>query len=538
MARHASNAQRRVPLAPVASVLPTGRSAFAGVGVAAAGLGLAVLTGAGIAAAGVTLAPRAPTAAAPAPNAAPSIDTVSLASSPAQAAVAAVLTTPIGTGWTPAGALTWTAGTPFDQPCGRPTTTDAAVAASRAFTFSKSQVMVTVAAYAAGHGAVALDGWSTLLTDCAGTTGRVGRYSVATPGTAGLVAWLRRGPDAAVPAAMLLWRRGDVLVSVTVASERPGGLAALGAEVDTAVLAVLAGRCADIDSTLADAARSPYVDRAAFLGRTVPITIAVPPSAPPVPPPGVAPLPGAYSPGPLPSVSYPARPLEPVWPLDLPVPVASPFAPVAPLPQPGATTVPSRVADPVGPGCGWVFTGQVAPPFDQAASALDAEARAQQAQAELVAQQTRWQAETVSYWSEVPVYEEQAALFVAYADSVRAVASAWDTITAQRTEYATALAAYQLAETARSDFLVRQDAARLAYEAAVTACGSPAPTDLPSPPTPPDPTATPAPTQLPTAAPDAPPIFGCPPAVPAILYESPPQVPEVPTPPPAPQPPS
>jgi hypothetical protein len=526
---------RRVPARPAVPAArpergrPSSRVAL-GV-VAALSAGLLVLTLGALVVAGVDLRARGSAAEAAEPEPTPSASTAALVQTPAEEVVIGTLSATIR-GWTPAAGLTWSAGTPFDEECDRPEETDATVAASRVYTADGRQVILTVAAYPAGLGPVALAGWGEVLGECSGPVGRV--IDVG-PGTESVTAWIR--PTEGRPgAAVLIWRRGDVLASVALPTSDPDGLAERAADVDPVLLAVLRDRCADISSRLADAARSPYVDRTAFTGRTVDVSVTVPPVAEPTPPPEITPAPPGYSPAPLPSVSFPTRPAEPVWPADLPTPVGSPVPPASPSPAPVATVVPSRAEDPSGPGCGWAFTGMVAPPYDAALEAELARQRVEQAQGLLLAEQAQWQEFLVGYWAQVPFYEEQAALFSAYAAEVAEVAAAWDLIVDQREAYDEAVEAYNAAVIARDAFLAEQAAARVAYETALAACqatASPTPTPTPTPT--PSPTSTDpfAPTPTPTPTPSA---GSCPPPVPEILLQAPPELPPLPTPPPDPRP--
>jgi hypothetical protein len=495
--------------------------------VAAAAAAVSLTTIALLVLSGVSLLPRATTVAVTSATPTPSVVRAALASSPAQVVIVSTLDSPALASWSRAGDLAWTAGTPYDATCGRPDAGTPALAATRAYALGGRQVVVTLSAYTAGQGAVAFAGWTTLLGSCGHG---VARYAASTPTTDALTAWV--SPAAGrTGAASLMWRRGDVVASVSTTGVSPAGLAPAAAQVDTALLTAMGGRCAVVGSTLADAARSPYIGREAFTGLTVPVMVSVSASPTPRPPPGVTPVPTTYSPDPLPSVSFPSRPEDPVWPIDLPAAVPSPVQPVQPTQPPSVIAVPSRIDDAVGPGCGWAFTGQVKPAFDAATEAVQAESRAQQAQVDLVTGQQRWQGDLVGYWSAVPDYAQQAQAFTAYAAAVDAVARSWDAITGERNAYLAAVAAYDLALTARTTFLDEQATARAGYDAAVAACGlvgTPLPSD----------TAVPSdlPTPTDTATPSA--SSACPPLVPDILTQSPPPVPPAPTPPPDPRPPT
>ena len=499
----------------------------AGVLLALTGVLVAVLTVGGILLAGVPLLPRpVAVAASPTPTPSPTIDRVALLSSPAQTTVSTVLGGTPPTGWTPAGALAWSGGTPFDAACGRPTV-DAALSGARVYDLGRSQVVLTVSAYTAGSGAVAMAGWAARLTQCSNAS--VGVVPAPGPSTDAFVATLRSGGTAA---SALFWRRGDVIAIVATTSSSRSGLASLAAAADPLLVSALTGVCANIASTVADAARSPWVARDQFTGLTAPVTVTNAPSPTPAPPQGVTPVPTTWSPTPLPSVSYPVRPADPVYPLDLPTAVGSPLPPSPLAPAPVSTVVPSRLDDPVGPGCGWAFTGQVAPPYDATTEAQLAQGRVTEAQQTLAAAQQAWQVSIVAYWQSVGDYEAQAAAYVAYEAAVRQVAQAWDVISVQRQAYADAVTAYNLAAAARQQFLLDQAAAQTAYDQAVAACqnGTP-PTDAPVPTDPTLPTDTAAP--LPT---DVPVFGGCPPTVPDILSQPGPTLPPIPTPPPDPRP--
>jgi hypothetical protein len=176
------------------------------------------------------------------------------------------------------------------------------------------------------------------------------------------------------------------------------------------------------------------------------------------------------------------------------------------------------------------------PPYNAVDEAAVAAALAQQAQQGLAAAQQLYQNGVLQYWQLVPQYQQEAAAWTAYAAAVRTVASAWDGITAQRTEYQRAVAAYDAAAQSRSDFLNQQAAAQQQYDADLAQCAlltaSPTPTSTDT--ATPTPTDTAAPTDTPSASPTGP--AGCPPEKPAILSQKPPRVPPVPTPPPDPRP--
>jgi hypothetical protein len=484
----------------------------------------AVVTVLGLAMLGVPLLPRqAAAAATPTPTPSPTIDQVSLASSPAQGVITRMLGPGVAAGWTPAGAVAWSGGTPFDAPCGRPSV-DAVLSGARVYSVGTRQVVLTVSAYTAGSGAVAMRDWAARLGTCATAPVRVSASTV--PSSDAFVATL---PAAAGEpgATAIFWRRGDVVAVIAVAIPAAPGMPLLAVQADPALVTALTGVCVNQASTVADAARSPWVAREQFVGLASPIRVTTAPSPTPVPPPGLTPVPSTWSPTPLPSVSLPERPADPVWPADLPAGVVeSPVPPAVLAPAPTLSIVPSRLDDPVGPGCGWAFTGQSAPPFDAGTEAVTAQGRVAQAREDLAAAQQAWQVSVVSYWQAVADYSALATSYTAYATAVREVARAWDRITAARKAYNDAVDAYNAAVRAREQFLLDQATAQAEYDNALAVCAvispSASPTDTASP------TSTASPTTQ--VGPQ------CPPAVPPILSQLPPTLPPIPTLPPDPRP--
>jgi hypothetical protein len=483
------------------------------------GLAFAVVTVLGLSLLGVPILPRNDTvAAAPTSSPSPTVDAVALAASPATKVIATVLGPARVAGWVPAGSVAWSGGTPFDSSCGRPTV-DAVLSGSRVYSVGKPQVVLTLSAFTAGSGAVAIRDWAARLASCA--TAPVTVTHLAAPTSDAFVA--------SVPAAggqpgatAVFWRRGDLAAVLAVPAAGANGMEVLAARVDPVLVKALTGVCANPASTVADAVRSPWVAREQFIGLASPVPVTMAPSPTPLPPSGITPAPVGWSPTPLPSLSVPQRPADPVWPENLPTTdVGSPVPPSVLAAAPTLSRVPSRLDDPVGPGCGWAFTGQPAPPYDAGIEAVTAEGRVTQAREELVAGQQAWQANVVQYWQQVADYTTQARSYTAYATAVRQVAQAWDHISAQRTLYAEAVDRYNQAVAAREQFLLEQAAAQIDYDAAVAACDAGSPSATPS--------GTPSPTPDPTAV-------DCPPLVPPILSQVAPIVPPLPTPPPDPRP--
>jgi len=501
-------------------------SASAAVLVGVVAVVFAVLTVLGLTLLGVPLLPRQEAVAAGAtPSPTPTVDEVALASSPAQTTITTVLGPAPAAGWVPAGAVAWSGGTPFDASCGRPTT-DAVLSGTRVYAIGRPQFVLTVSAYTAGSGAVAIRDWQTRLTSCASAPVTVTQPAVPTS-DAFVVSVpqseAQPGGTAQPGATAIFWRRGDVVAVLAVPVAGAKGMQILASQLDPALVRALTGVCANQASTVADAVRSPWVARDQFVGLASPIPVTMAPSPTPRPPSGITPAPVGWSPTPLPSVSMPVRPADPVWPEALPATeVGSPVPPSVLAPAPTLSVVPSRFADPVGPGCGWAFTGQTGPPYDPAAEAVAAQGRVAQAREGLSAAQQAWQANVVQYWAQVGEYTTQANAYTAYALAVRKVAVAWDRITAERTAYADAVERYNAAAAAREQFLLDQAAAQTDYDTAVAECLAASPSATP--------TASASPSATDPTAPQ------CPPPVPPILNQVAPTVPPLPTPPPDPRP--
>lgn len=518
----------------------TTRRAATGLVVAAALLATTAV--AAVVASGVGLGPR--TAEEVARATATARPTADVAERPAQLVVDDLMRA-APPGWTPRGPVARGVAEPLTEGCDVPLpvgVTDA----TRRFSAAGREVSVTVTAYSAGLGPVAVRDRIAGLGSCRGITAGT---SSTLAGVDAYVAW--RSSSTMPPLAVLGWRRGDVVMVVRTPGRDPGSLARFAQVLDARLLAALQGRCAEIGSTLADASRSPYIEGVDFTGRLVPVEVGVDPLPTPE---GQSPLPTL---SPAPSISFPARPADPIWPTELPSPVGSPVLPSSPAPEPTTTEIASRAPDPTGPGCGWAFTGVTAPQFSSEDEAARVEALAAQARDQLLADQEQWRLSVETYRGAAVEYDAQLVAFLQYAEQVRVVAEAWDAITAARDTYAAELAAYEAAVLAAEQFAADQAAAQEAYDAAVQACGASDPGVDPTPgltpnllptPTPSltdSPTPTVTPTDTPTTTPTptvtttptvTPTVVGCPPEVPPILFEQPPVVPPSPTPPPDPTP--
>lgn len=415
------------------------------------------------------------------------------------------------------------------------------------------EVTVTAFAYPAGAGALVVDDAQVTALGCpdATVTGSpllgVNAVSVST-----------------VETSVAIWRRGDVVMMGSVTDRgRAGDLSAAAGVFDTfdkALDRALDGVCVNETAGVDEALRSPYVSGEEFVGKATSEVVrrgplGVPASVGAVPAPDTvevdvpAPALDVTILGTLPVAPVPAITKGPAV---LPEPVAVPTYPSAPIRPARKTRVPHRLPDQVGPGCGWAFTAQTAPRFDQADADRDFAAAVATAQDDLVDAWAAWLSAKNAYFVAYATYTDDVSTYAAYVAEVTKTLAAWDVVETARAEYAAALAAYEAQVSARAAFRDARVLARLDYRAAQDACRNrpddtaPAPVDPTGPPaTDPttgpstgptpvpgtDPTATPTSTN-PTATPSEP-VLVCPPLRPEVLSQDPPVVGPSPTPAPA-----
>lgn len=401
---------------------------------------------------------------------------------------------------------------------------------------------VSARAYPAGAGAAAFEGLHQAVLRCSAASA----YPASGLGVAALQ--VRTGSAAAV-----VWRRGDVLmVGAVTSGNGPGSTTAampVFVAFDRALNQALADTCANQDAEAADAARSPYLNRAAFYGhyQNVPVrrprqsavlTAEARTTSP------VVPVPAPTLPlVPVADLPTPPQPAITQGPTALPAPVALPQPPQAPSKgQVRVVEVRQRVADPDGPGCGWAFTGQVPPAFDadEAQAAFAADART--ARRNLTAAWNRWQEAKLVYYDAYADYQSAADRYRRYTRQVAQVRQAWAVVDTARATYYTARDAYLAAVEALAAWEATRAQAREDYRAAQRTCRrqptpEPAPEAADPTPTPapaPTPTTAPTPTSAPSSDPEPDPEpRRCPAPRPAILDQTPPTVPASPVPAPA-----
>jgi hypothetical protein len=454
--------------------------------------------------------------------------------SPAAAVVDEVLARRGDAGYRGERAVTQSPAAAFARWCPAAESETAPISRSRVYRVSgSSPITVTVAAYGAGQGGGAVAAFGERMRSCGSGVVRGAAVGAdddlgdaSTEAVVGFVTPVAGGSSASA----LVWRRDDLVMTVFAAGAASTRLASAAQVFDARARVALAPVCASSAPSLDDVTRSPW-QSGAYTGnlqpREAPLVYNDPtPSPTPSYPRGVTPVPVPAETPLLPS-------LPEVLPTSLPTgltPAPSPSPPVAPTPVPESVIVGEQVVDPVGPGCGWAFTGQGVPAFDSEAAAASFLQRFSDAQETLRLQDLEWQIAKVVYAEEWAVFIEQAELFSAYANAVNdALANEQDS------EYLAELEAWELARDEAAAFRTAQAAARNVYEAALLACGVPTP-GAPTPSASASATSepTPSPTALdPSAQPSQAPTVGggCPPTRPVILDQPVPTVPPSPRPP-------
>lgn len=398
-------------------------------------------------------------------------------------------------------------------------------------TTAADSVTLSVRAYPAGGGAVALDGIAQAAVAC----------EAASLGTAGVDVGVEAVTISSRRSSALVWRRGDVLVIAAVEAHGLAGSPSVYADalhqVDDALDAALVGPCLDPQGTTDQATRSPYLNRDAYLGHHVNEEVRFVRSSGmrraerttrdpvvKIPSPTVAvPV--------LDTLPAPLVPTPTSGPTALPAAVAPPVVPQAPSKPTLAREVQRGVEDTTGPGCGWAFTAQQIPPFDATKAASLFEKDVSTAEHALDRTWTRWQKARVAYYRHFARYLDAAADYRHYAHRIAKISAAWNVIAVARDAYTTAYAAWQDAMSARSVWQIDHDQAKVDYQAAKATCHqqNQEPTD---PPSATEPTSDPSTAPTPSASPSAPTVQ-CPPQRPTILDEDAPSV--VPKPSPDPQ---
>jgi hypothetical protein len=196
-----------------------------------------------------------------------------------------------------------------------------------------------------------------------------------------------------------------------------------------------------------------------------------------------------------------------------------------------------QIDDARGPGCGWAFTGQVAPVFDAVKAEGDFVIARKRAERRMAASWVAWQDAKFAYYADHAQYRADARAYRAYAEGVAVVSAAWAVVESARASYFAAVAEYEAAVEVAEVFEVDRLLARETFRVERAACAERA--NEPAP----------APTPTPTPTPDGSgkgkggdkssevvepeetlPAMVCPPVRPDILSQERPGVPPVPVP--------
>lgn len=429
--------------------------------------------------------------------------------------------------------------------------------------FPTDQMSAIIQVVGAGQGLKAVSSARSSVQACANRDGRGGIY-VSTPlfqGTNGFTGYYQVGNKRVFSS---VWQRGDVLFSVAGTSFDK--VKALASEYDKEAQSILDGVCLHLDVKTSDSQRSPYYEPETYTGwnkgRKVKLSTKTNGLHPGILS-GTQVITGNGQPLgqvrrnlefgkniSVPSWTAVVLPTKPLPPFDgeLPKPVPQPeAAPLPPVKRPTSSIIPERIKDLEGPGCGWAFTGQTAPLWDDVREKERADTEEAKAQKKLRADYKAYLAERAEYLDAWTEYYDSIMDYRAYAKEVKNVAKTWDELNANRAEYKVLLDEYWKSVERHDDFLKKQEAAQEEYNKAVLVCTvqqeeelrrteeeTPPATDEPpvTPPTATPPTATPPPTSPPPTPPasdDEPkkpkkPKLKCPPKRPAILDKEAPEI--------------
>lgn len=364
--------------------------------------------------------------------------------------------------------------------------------ASANLSHPSEKASVTLQAFGAGQGGVALDDALSEVSGCDNRNGSGGVYASGSPvnETRGFVA---TSVTAGERQYVTFFLRGDVLVSASAPSF--DAARNISRAYDDVIMEFLPNVCEDLSVDADDSKRNPYYDREAYTGwhRGREVRINAEGSVKLMPgfltteegnsgsslPQGFFPEDsGIYvrdieeaEPLDYPTIPQYTRPLAPV-PVDMPeneVPEPSAM-PAAPTKPETSRIIPERVKDPVGPGCGWAFTELAAPVFDDEEEKARADAQEQEVRAELRQNYLNFLSERSDFILAYADYSRQVAAYRQYAEQVREVGEQWEYINNVRAEYRALLDEYWRLVEERESFAERQEQAQENYDAAVQQC--------------------------------------------------------------------
>ena len=162
---------------------------------------------------------------------------------------------------------------------------------------------------------------------------------------------------------------------------------------------------------------------------------------------------------------------HPMWP-NLPKFVPKPKLPDLPREQKLSNVAMLRIDDPVGPGCGWAFLGNVKPNFNKIAVDENNKRNVESAQKYLDGDGSRWQNDVIQYWVQYKKYLNTIVAYEEYREKVRTVAEAWAVINAQWESYYSEYAKWKERDAARLTFISNQEAAQAKYDTEAQECAN------------------------------------------------------------------
>lgn len=450
----------------------------------------------------------------------------SWAVTPAERVLTATLSAP-PKGWEADGEMQRGTAAPFPYSCPQEGIS-AATSVAQTYNAGGTRAQVIATAYTAGLGAEAMAKQRDNVAICAGG----GNYASVNPiqdgpGSEAFVATTTKG---SVRAAVASTRRGDIITYVVAGTSADA--TRLARDIDQTLEGALQGSCSQQDSTVSDAARSPWSTQP-YVGLLADHSVSIPAVDLPTVP-ATEKTRAVEIPAPVeelqPALPVPPPP-GPVWP-EMPPVKPLPVAPTAPEPETRTEAVIQKtVEDTHGPGCGWNFTAMNAPIYDAETAKQALVISSAAAVKELQVNAQTWKDDVLNYWRNYAVYEQEAAAYRAYAKEVERVNEAWRNIQAQWDAYYADVDEYEAAKAAEEAFLAAQEQARREHEAETKRCeeavraAEKAEDEARKKPVP-SPSPTPSPT--PSPSPEEQPDEGCPADAPPILTEAPPAVPEAP----------
>lgn len=364
------------------------------------------------------------------------------------------------------------------------------VANSKSYTQSGRKNFTTLVAYAygAGGGKTAVNKLQEQAKSCSGPAGLLSEDAPVSDANGGFSAYYSSADKTVY---VNTWAVGDVVLTVASTSRNQSNVVA--GQYDDYTRGLLEPMCIALTAKESDITRNPYFSEKNYTGWNKGRKVNLDKNIPGINPGFISkenPISGkGYALGFLPGennapvlesipgdkisynqVNLPNPPMKP-YPDILPDPVKKPLKlPKAPKVPKEAVTVAERVKDDRGPGCGWAFTNQASPVFDDRAEKKAADERENKAQDKMQSEQVVYHGEVADYVEAYEKYAISVEEYKDYYDKVEKVRSEWQEIKDKRNDYRKRLDQYYADIKARKDFLERQEQAEKDYEKALDEC--------------------------------------------------------------------